>query len=307
MKDLVPKIEAWAKEKKLDAVVWTDLEPNFKDKQKIELTPESATAYLRKLDDKSRKKAEIYVRNTPLQIDTKIRETLERELGWACADDDVRIQRWSDLKKSMIKRLVKESPDGSYWIVVPQEPATFGHLLAVSWKSSGEHDITDEGLFTDNSHIQNMMRAIHELTLRMKSSLTSNGKADGRKCEKVYVATLCETKDFPFHFHVIPRFEGDKEGFAYLLEKELEEARWMDRETGRNEKVKDGYRRIGSTEVLLDYHKCLMSSDKWVRTNKERDGFVSETLQWARKHTGGLSSYRIKEPRALPVDNRKED
>ncbi|MGA2768566.1 MAG: hypothetical protein ABSF24_09675 [Candidatus Bathyarchaeia archaeon] len=99
LKDSVLRIEAWAKEKGLDAVVWTDLKPKFKEICKTELTSENAIAYLRKLDDNSRKKAEMYVRNTPQQINTKIRESLEKELGWTCTDDNARIQRWSDIRE----------------------------------------------------------------------------------------------------------------------------------------------------------------------------------------------------------------
>jgi|GEM_PF-173074 len=75
-------IRQWAEEKGLEAVVWTDLSSNFEDKTGMPLNEDNAVAYLRSLGGESLEKAEEYVRRAPSQVKTKIRERIERELGW---------------------------------------------------------------------------------------------------------------------------------------------------------------------------------------------------------------------------------
>lgn len=92
VKSVLQTIRSWAKKKRLDAVVWTDLQPTIKS-----VTPEKALEHLRKLDEKNLSKAEAYVRKAPQQIRTRIRTILEKELGWTyIINDEV---DWSDLKK----------------------------------------------------------------------------------------------------------------------------------------------------------------------------------------------------------------
>jgi len=69
-------IRKWATEKELDAVIWTDLEANFSDKTKTELTTENVIAYLNSLTKESRDKAIEYIRNAPAQIDTILRRRI---------------------------------------------------------------------------------------------------------------------------------------------------------------------------------------------------------------------------------------
>ena len=71
----------WAKERDIDAVVWTKLPPRFRQRPRAPSISE-ALAYLSELDAEKRALAEQYIRRTPLQITTPIREAIESQLGW---------------------------------------------------------------------------------------------------------------------------------------------------------------------------------------------------------------------------------
>ena len=192
--------------------------------------------------------------------------------------------KWTKLKEKLESRAIEKAPDSSYWVIVPQEPATFGHLLVISWKGCADQDITDEGLFRDSKHMQETMTVIHNLALEMKDSLTSNGEADGKRCKKVYLISECEKKDFPFHFHLIPRFECQRTGHFYLFEKELEEARWLLNESQEEVKINDGCQRIGEAQSLLLYHRWLILSNRWTRSNGEREKYIDRMKKWWVEH-----------------------
>ena len=83
------RIGAWAKEKKVHAVVWTALRPRFNGKQ---MTPtcEDVVTRLRRLESSEKRRAEEYVRKTPPQIKTNYRKAIERALGWTALRDDSR-------------------------------------------------------------------------------------------------------------------------------------------------------------------------------------------------------------------------
>ena len=74
-------IKDWAINLKLDAVIWTNLPPKFKDKEQ-EPTLEAAVAYLKSLNINEQTTAEEYIRKTPKQIDTEFRRKFESEFGW---------------------------------------------------------------------------------------------------------------------------------------------------------------------------------------------------------------------------------
>jgi hypothetical protein len=76
------RIELWAKRKGLDAVVWTDLPSNFKEKTGLDFSEENAVAYLSNLSGKALAQAENYVRMAPEQVETNVRKRLKEELGW---------------------------------------------------------------------------------------------------------------------------------------------------------------------------------------------------------------------------------
>lgn len=66
------------KHSELDAAVWTDLPPNFEEKQGKHFTPQSAVKYLKKLHSKGyHQDAVEYIRRAPKQIQTSARPLLE--------------------------------------------------------------------------------------------------------------------------------------------------------------------------------------------------------------------------------------
>jgi len=75
------KIQDWLKHLNLDAAIWTNLPPKFKNR---EITPnaDQAIAYLKGLDINVFTLAKEYVRKTPKQIDTNYRRRFEVEFGW---------------------------------------------------------------------------------------------------------------------------------------------------------------------------------------------------------------------------------
>ena len=72
----------WARSAKVDSVVWTNLKFGFKGLRDQMPTAEEVVCHLRGLDERARRKAEQYVRRTPLQIRTKYRTQIEAVLGW---------------------------------------------------------------------------------------------------------------------------------------------------------------------------------------------------------------------------------
>jgi len=75
------EIQNWASTLQLDAVIWTNLQPNFLKNGNLPLK-EDALAYIKSLDINKRKNAEEYIRKAPVQIDTDFRRFFEVELGW---------------------------------------------------------------------------------------------------------------------------------------------------------------------------------------------------------------------------------
>lgn len=83
--NVLKTIEKWAKEKNLDAVVWTDLAENpnkFRTKTKNKMTDDNIINYLNSLDGKELEDARRYIQNTPKQIDTPLRRRIIQELNW---------------------------------------------------------------------------------------------------------------------------------------------------------------------------------------------------------------------------------
>ena len=81
-KPTIIDLESWATRQGVDHVVWTALRPKFRDKDDCWPSAAEAVDHLNALPDKTRPKAEQYVRNTPHQIDTAYRRRIGRCLGW---------------------------------------------------------------------------------------------------------------------------------------------------------------------------------------------------------------------------------
>jgi hypothetical protein len=86
--DIVQAIETWARQRELDAVIWTALPPAFRHRRGYIPTAGEVVAYLSGLEGDRRARAEEYVRRAPRQIDTDCRRYITARLGWAPSDGD---------------------------------------------------------------------------------------------------------------------------------------------------------------------------------------------------------------------------
>lgn len=80
--EILNEIRNWAKKKKLDAVLWTDLPSNFKKKRKKEFNENNVIEYLKNLQGEKQQKAREYIEKAPQQITTRMRRIIKKELGW---------------------------------------------------------------------------------------------------------------------------------------------------------------------------------------------------------------------------------
>jgi len=76
------EIKEWAKTKDIDAVIWTDLLSNFKERTSLEFNEDNIIKYLKDLLSDKKEKAKEYITCAPPQIRTRIREKIEERLGW---------------------------------------------------------------------------------------------------------------------------------------------------------------------------------------------------------------------------------
>jgi hypothetical protein len=74
-------IQNWALSKKIDVVIWTDLENNFQKKSnyKKPFSVEAALCHIQSLDNEGKSKASEYVRRTPAFIETPLRKALQSQ------------------------------------------------------------------------------------------------------------------------------------------------------------------------------------------------------------------------------------
>jgi diadenosine tetraphosphate (Ap4A) HIT family hydrolase len=235
---------------------------------------------LRTIKGRAYHDAKEYICNAPQQIKTSHRAVLEKELKLKSVVRGPELTKRSRLRQDLEKRTFYKSTDGSFWALVPDRPAAFGHVVMVSWRGRGDQDAADCGIFTDPMHMGEIMKIAHNLVWEMKNRLTSNGRPNGKKCQKVYILVQCETKSFPFHIHLIPRFERCNKANLYLLETELEEARWMMPNGDQIARVKDGIERVRNARLILKRYNKLIKSNKWAKEDDERSCFVNAIMKW---------------------------
>jgi hypothetical protein len=72
-------IVSWAEAKKLDVIVWTDLQINFQDKRCIPFSVQEALSYVQSLPPKGKAKAVEYVWRAPCFVQTPLRTALQQE------------------------------------------------------------------------------------------------------------------------------------------------------------------------------------------------------------------------------------
>ncbi len=75
-------VESWARDRDIDAVVWTDLPPKTGRHNGIAPSLQQALTFLKSRTGEEWKAAEEYIRKTPRQIRTAFRSVFEKELGW---------------------------------------------------------------------------------------------------------------------------------------------------------------------------------------------------------------------------------
>jgi len=80
----IQHVSNWCEGKNLDAVIWTDLGPNFFNKTKQNFTKQNLVNYLTQLSidaPQNYETAKEYILNTPPQIKTRYRDALEGAIG----------------------------------------------------------------------------------------------------------------------------------------------------------------------------------------------------------------------------------
>lgn len=81
--DMIVRLDSWAQDRNIVAVVWTALPPQFFEDDETKVpNSEDIIAHLRSLKGAKRDEAERYIRSAPRQIDTQIRRDIEAGLGW---------------------------------------------------------------------------------------------------------------------------------------------------------------------------------------------------------------------------------
>ena len=73
----------WAKQQKLDAVIWTNLPPKFADENYRIPSVNEVLNYLSSLEGDKLSQAKEYIQKTPKQIDTNYRREIKAKLNWA--------------------------------------------------------------------------------------------------------------------------------------------------------------------------------------------------------------------------------
>jgi hypothetical protein len=79
---VLTQISQWALQRGLDAVLWTALQPGFKQARGTTPKVEEVIKYLNDLTARERKDAELYIRMTPRQITTDYRQKIEKTFDW---------------------------------------------------------------------------------------------------------------------------------------------------------------------------------------------------------------------------------
>lgn len=75
--DISEELISWNVHKRFDAIIWTDLGPNFYDRTNNNFTVENVIQFLDILPPNDFLEAKRYILNTPSQIQTRFRKSLE--------------------------------------------------------------------------------------------------------------------------------------------------------------------------------------------------------------------------------------
>jgi len=69
-------IRAWARDAQVEAVIWSDFQPNFKEQTECEFSVDNGVRYLLNLPRRARENAFDYIRKAPEEVDTPLRRKL---------------------------------------------------------------------------------------------------------------------------------------------------------------------------------------------------------------------------------------
>ncbi len=83
----IPGLQAWAKERGIKHVIWTDLPPKFRATNGFCPTVEEVVAHLAALSGTEYNNAIRYIQKAPAQIDTQYRRHIAGKLGWQTVGD----------------------------------------------------------------------------------------------------------------------------------------------------------------------------------------------------------------------------
>ena len=90
-------IRSWAIHHKITITLWTNLPEKWEyeneEKQIIKISPEERIDYLKNLTGEKRIETEKYIRKTPVAINTKYRELIEKELNWIGYNEPINVKK----------------------------------------------------------------------------------------------------------------------------------------------------------------------------------------------------------------------
>ncbi|MBK5214481.1 MAG: hypothetical protein JJE55_12565 [Flavobacteriaceae bacterium] len=79
----IENIKEWlAIHPEIEAVIWTNLNANWKEAGRLKSKKQDRIEHLKALDGPTKAIAEEYIRKTPIQIATNFRKEIEKELKW---------------------------------------------------------------------------------------------------------------------------------------------------------------------------------------------------------------------------------
>ena len=168
------------------------------------------------------------------------------------------------------ERIFYEDLGCGFYIVFPEEPAMPGHLLVVlrtpPYLDSHITDITDERLTGRPHLLGRLMRGVHGAARALKEHFNEQGDP----VERVYIVSQCDGASH-LHFHLKPRRKGEETGDLFLLQKEMEEARWKEGEDKAEE-------RLGRLHCTHQKYASLVDGHRWKRNPKEWRKWLQQTM-----------------------------
>lgn len=74
---VVDILRQWNEDKNFDVIIWSDFSPNFYNRLNQQFTETNVISFIANLPDEEKRSAIEYIRNTPAQITTRFRKSIE--------------------------------------------------------------------------------------------------------------------------------------------------------------------------------------------------------------------------------------